>query len=66
MEGLQNKMTLLEEELRSKTVQLQTAINKISRLEDNHQSELDQLTGDAQHFRTLYEDLSKLVKSQEK
>jgi uncharacterized protein YukE len=63
---LQAKLTALEEELRSKSNQLQSALNKIGRLEESHRSETDQLNIDIQHFRTLYKDLDKVVKSQEK
>ncbi len=59
-------MTALEEELRSKSNHLQSALNKIARLEEMHRTEIDQLNIDVQHFRTLYEDLDKVVKSQEK
>lgn len=66
MEGINGKLSALEEELRNKTNALQTSMLKITRLEENHQSEIEQTNADLHHFRTLYEDLSKVFKSQEK
>lgn len=66
MEQLTTKLTALEEELRNRSNALQAALLKNSRLEENHQSEIDQLNADLNHFRTLYEDTTKVFKSQEK
>lgn len=66
MEGLNTKLAALEEELRSKSNALQASILKINRMEENHQTEIDQMNVDVHHFRTLYEEQSRLFKSQEK
>ena len=66
MEGLNSKLAALEEELRTKSNALQASILKINRMEENHQSDIDHLNIDVQHFKTLYEDLSRVLKSQEK
>ena len=60
------KFYALDEELRTKSNQLQSALSKISRLEESHQSDIEQLNGEIQHFRSLHEDLNKVLKSKEK
>ena len=56
----------MEEEIRAKANALNSANNKIIKLEENHSRDVDQLNGDIAHFKSLYEEISKRVKNSER
>lgn len=63
MKDVNAKTTALEEELRSKTNALSSLEIKLQKSEEAYSSDIDQLNNDVQHFKTLYEDLSKSLKN---
>lgn len=56
----------MEDEIKKKSQALALSESKIVKMEEAFQSDIDQLNSDVNHFKKLYEDLAKSVKSNQR
>ncbi len=63
---LHQKVSVLEEELKKTKNSLAASQSKLEKLEAEHDSSMDQLVSDVDHYRDLYEGLKSTVKNSEK
>lgn len=56
----------MDDEIKKKSQALALMESKISKMEDAYQADIDQLNGDVVHFKKLYDDLTKSVKSNQR
>jgi uncharacterized phage infection (PIP) family protein YhgE len=63
---LHQKVSLLEDELKKAKNSHSSSQSKLEKLEAEHETSINQLASDVDHYRDLYEGLKSTVKNSEK
>jgi peptidoglycan hydrolase CwlO-like protein len=63
---LHQKVSVLEEELKNAKASHASSQSKLDKLEVEHETSINQLNSDVDHYRDLYEGLKSTVKNSEK
>ena len=66
MEECNTKAMLMEEEIKAKAISLTVFQTKSTKTEAEYKQNLTQLTYDVEHFKNMYEEVKKTVKSKER